>query len=138
MFQKYHSRRSSRIKAPSRNTIQKFVSRMSNSHTLSSSSTSTSSSENRLVLFKELKALIHCYFLILEVIFYIYLLSSSKIIYILNLGFEVKIRGKQYQRSSGYVCVYTHICIHTYGLYILKNYTVEKWHLKNQNIIVIP
>nr|XP_060490099.1 mitogen-activated protein kinase kinase kinase 1 [Panthera onca] len=55
LFQKYHSRRSSRIKAPSRNTIQKFVSRMSNSHTLSSSSTSTSSSENRLVLFKELK-----------------------------------------------------------------------------------
>jgi hypothetical protein len=54
LFQKYHSRRSSRIKAPSRNTIQKFVSRMSNSHTLSSSSTSTSSSENRLVLFKEL------------------------------------------------------------------------------------
>ncbi|EMP41371.1 Mitogen-activated protein kinase kinase kinase 1 [Chelonia mydas] len=47
LFQKYHSRRSSRIKAPSRNTIQKFVSRMSNSHTLSSSSTSTSSSENR-------------------------------------------------------------------------------------------
>uniref|UniRef100_A0A8C0V6Q9 Mitogen-activated protein kinase kinase kinase 1 n=1 Tax=Cyanistes caeruleus TaxID=156563 RepID=A0A8C0V6Q9_CYACU len=50
LFQKYHSRRSSRIKAPSRNTIQKFVSRMSNSHTLSSSSTSTSSSENRLLL----------------------------------------------------------------------------------------
>ncbi|XP_060241698.1 mitogen-activated protein kinase kinase kinase 1 isoform X2 [Meriones unguiculatus] len=48
LFQKYHSRRSSRIKAPSRNTIQKFVSRMSNSHTLSSSSTSTSSSENSL------------------------------------------------------------------------------------------
>ncbi|KAI1240098.1 hypothetical protein IHE44_0011547 [Lamprotornis superbus] len=48
LFQKYHSRRSSRIKAPSRNTIQKFVSRMSNSHTLSSSSTSTSSSENRI------------------------------------------------------------------------------------------
>ncbi|XP_023590753.1 mitogen-activated protein kinase kinase kinase 1 isoform X3 [Trichechus manatus latirostris] len=47
LFQKYHSRRSSRIKAPSRNTIQKFVSRMSNSHTLSSSSTSASSSENR-------------------------------------------------------------------------------------------
>ncbi|KAL7989024.1 hypothetical protein Chor_007943 [Crotalus horridus] len=46
LFQKYHNRRSSRIKAPSRNTIQKFVSRMSNSHTLSSSSTSTSSSEN--------------------------------------------------------------------------------------------
>uniref|UniRef100_A0A669QED9 Mitogen-activated protein kinase kinase kinase 1 n=2 Tax=Phasianus colchicus TaxID=9054 RepID=A0A669QED9_PHACC len=47
LFQKYHSRRSSRIKAPSRNTIQKFVSRMSNSHTLSSS-TSTSSSENSM------------------------------------------------------------------------------------------
>ncbi|XP_027719221.1 mitogen-activated protein kinase kinase kinase 1 isoform X1 [Vombatus ursinus] len=48
LFQKYHSRRSSRIKAPSRSTIQKFVSRMSNSHTLSSSSTSTSSSENSM------------------------------------------------------------------------------------------
>ncbi|KAM3847181.1 mitogen-activated protein kinase kinase kinase 1 [Vipera latastei] len=48
LFQKYHNRRSSRIKAPSRNTIQKFVSRMSNSHTLSSSSTSTSSSENSI------------------------------------------------------------------------------------------
>ncbi|NWZ31749.1 M3K1 kinase, partial [Asarcornis scutulata] len=48
LFQKYHSRRSSRIKAPSRNTIQKFVSRMSNSHTLSSSSTSTSSSEHSM------------------------------------------------------------------------------------------
>uniref|UniRef100_A0A8C8R562 Mitogen-activated protein kinase kinase kinase 1 n=1 Tax=Pelusios castaneus TaxID=367368 RepID=A0A8C8R562_9SAUR len=48
LFQKYHSRRSSRIKAPSRNTIQKFVSRMSNSHTLSSSSTSTSSSESSM------------------------------------------------------------------------------------------
>lgn len=48
LFQKYHSRRSSRIKAPSRNTIQKFVSRMSNCHTLSSSSTSTSSSENSI------------------------------------------------------------------------------------------
>ncbi|KAM9368016.1 mitogen-activated protein kinase kinase kinase 1 [Phaethornis superciliosus] len=48
LFQKYHNRRSSRIKAPSRNTIQKFVSRMSNSHTLSSSSTSTSSSENSM------------------------------------------------------------------------------------------
>uniref|UniRef100_A0A672TGX2 Mitogen-activated protein kinase kinase kinase 1 n=1 Tax=Strigops habroptila TaxID=2489341 RepID=A0A672TGX2_STRHB len=46
LFQKYHSRCSLRTKAPSRNTIQKFVSRMSNSHTLSSSSTSTSSSEN--------------------------------------------------------------------------------------------
>ncbi|KAG9353591.1 hypothetical protein JZ751_011711 [Albula glossodonta] len=29
LFQKYHNRRSSRIKAPSRNTIQKFVSRIS-------------------------------------------------------------------------------------------------------------
>ncbi|XP_053304017.1 mitogen-activated protein kinase kinase kinase 1 [Spea bombifrons] len=48
LFQKYHSRRSSRIKAPSRNTIQKFVSRMSNSHTLSSSTTSTSSSDASL------------------------------------------------------------------------------------------
>ncbi|XP_075302395.1 mitogen-activated protein kinase kinase kinase 1 isoform X2 [Opisthocomus hoazin] len=48
LFQKYHSRRSSRIKAPSRNTIQKFVSRMSNSHTLSSSGTSTFSSENSM------------------------------------------------------------------------------------------
>ncbi|XP_060047314.1 mitogen-activated protein kinase kinase kinase 1 isoform X2 [Erinaceus europaeus] len=48
LFQKYHSRRSSRIKAPSRNTIQKFVSRMSNSHTLSSPSTSASSSENSI------------------------------------------------------------------------------------------
>uniref|UniRef100_A0A8B9CU22 Mitogen-activated protein kinase kinase kinase 1 n=1 Tax=Anser brachyrhynchus TaxID=132585 RepID=A0A8B9CU22_9AVES len=47
-FEKYHSRHSSRIKDPSRNTIQKFVSRMSNSHTLSSSSTSTSSSENSM------------------------------------------------------------------------------------------
>ncbi|XP_038648889.1 LOW QUALITY PROTEIN: mitogen-activated protein kinase kinase kinase 1 [Scyliorhinus canicula] len=46
LFQKYHSRRSSRIKAPSRNTIQKFVSRMSNSHTSASSSTSTSSTEH--------------------------------------------------------------------------------------------
>ncbi|KAM4709515.1 mitogen-activated protein kinase kinase kinase 1 isoform 2-T3 [Discoglossus pictus] len=48
LFQKYHSRRSSRIKAPSRNTIQKFVSRMSNSHTLSSSTTSTSSSDTSM------------------------------------------------------------------------------------------
>ncbi|KAM4614658.1 mitogen-activated protein kinase kinase kinase 1 [Polymixia lowei] len=38
LFQKYHNRRSSRIKAPSRNTIQKFVSRMSNSHTTCTSS----------------------------------------------------------------------------------------------------
>nr|XP_015193254.1 PREDICTED: mitogen-activated protein kinase kinase kinase 1 isoform X2 [Lepisosteus oculatus] len=48
LFQKYHNRRSSRIKAPSRNTIQKFVSRMSNSHTSSSSSNSTSSNENSM------------------------------------------------------------------------------------------
>ncbi|XP_058846331.1 mitogen-activated protein kinase kinase kinase 1-like isoform X1 [Acipenser ruthenus] len=48
LFQKYHNRRSSRIKAPSRSTIQKFVSRMSNSHTSSSSSTSTSSNENSM------------------------------------------------------------------------------------------
>ncbi|KAL4617631.1 mitogen-activated protein kinase kinase kinase 1 isoform X1 [Arapaima gigas] len=46
LFQKYHNRRSSRIKAPSRSTIQKFVSRMSNSHTTCASSTSTSSNEN--------------------------------------------------------------------------------------------
>ncbi|KAG7476931.1 hypothetical protein MATL_G00087960 [Megalops atlanticus] len=46
LFQKYHNRRSSRIKAPSRNTIQKFVSRMSNSHTSCASSTSSSSNEN--------------------------------------------------------------------------------------------
>ncbi|KAF6125629.1 mitogen-activated protein kinase kinase kinase 1 [Phyllostomus discolor] len=46
LFQKYHSRRSSRIKAPSRSTIQKFVSRMSHSHPASSPSTSASSSEN--------------------------------------------------------------------------------------------
>ncbi|OCU02502.1 mitogen-activated protein kinase kinase kinase 1 isoform X1 [Xenopus laevis] len=48
LFQKYHNRRSSRIKAPSRNTIQKFVSRMSSSHTLSSSTTSTSSSDTSM------------------------------------------------------------------------------------------
>ncbi|XP_054431325.1 mitogen-activated protein kinase kinase kinase 1 [Pteronotus mesoamericanus] len=48
LFQRYHSRRSSRIKAPSRSTIQKFVSRMSNSHASSSPSTSTSSSENSM------------------------------------------------------------------------------------------
>ncbi|KAM7148293.1 mitogen-activated protein kinase kinase kinase 1 isoform 1-T1 [Molossus nigricans] len=48
LFQKYHSRRSSRIKAPSRSTIQKFVSRMSNPHTLASPSTSASSSENSI------------------------------------------------------------------------------------------
>ncbi|KAJ8401904.1 hypothetical protein AAFF_G00374850 [Aldrovandia affinis] len=46
LFQKYHNRRSSRIKAPSRNTIQKFVSRMSNSHTSCTSSTSSSGNEN--------------------------------------------------------------------------------------------
>ncbi|XP_064163032.1 mitogen-activated protein kinase kinase kinase 1 isoform X2 [Anguilla rostrata] len=48
LFQKYHNRRSSRIKAPSRNTIQKFVSRMSNSHTSCTSSTSSSGNENSL------------------------------------------------------------------------------------------
>ncbi|KAK6304948.1 hypothetical protein J4Q44_G00237280 [Coregonus suidteri] len=49
LFQKYHNRRSSRIKAPSRNTIQKFVSRMSNPHTSCPSSTSgTSSNESSL------------------------------------------------------------------------------------------
>ncbi|KTF72118.1 hypothetical protein cypCar_00039191 [Cyprinus carpio] len=46
LFQKYHSRRSSRIKAPSRSTIQKFVSRMSNSHTTCTSSASPSSNES--------------------------------------------------------------------------------------------
>ncbi|KAI1905349.1 hypothetical protein AGOR_G00015190 [Albula goreensis] len=46
LFQKYHNRRSSRIKAPSRNTIQKFVSRMSNSHTSCASSSSSSGNEN--------------------------------------------------------------------------------------------
>ncbi|KAJ7988198.1 hypothetical protein DPEC_G00321120 [Dallia pectoralis] len=44
LFQKYHNRRSSRIKAPSRNTIQKFVFRMSNSHTACPSSPSGASS----------------------------------------------------------------------------------------------
>uniref|UniRef100_A0A8C7KZU7 Mitogen-activated protein kinase kinase kinase 1 n=1 Tax=Oncorhynchus kisutch TaxID=8019 RepID=A0A8C7KZU7_ONCKI len=44
LFQKYHNRRSSRIKAPSRNTIQKFVLRMSNPHTSCPSSTSSASS----------------------------------------------------------------------------------------------
>ncbi|XP_063066479.1 mitogen-activated protein kinase kinase kinase 1 isoform X2 [Engraulis encrasicolus] len=48
LFQKYHNRRSSRIKAPSRNTIQKFVSRMSNSHTNCPSSTSASSTESSM------------------------------------------------------------------------------------------
>ncbi|KAJ8286722.1 hypothetical protein GJAV_G00042570 [Gymnothorax javanicus] len=48
LFQKYHNRRSSRIKAPSRNTIQKFVSRMSHSHTSCTSSTSSSGNENSL------------------------------------------------------------------------------------------
>uniref|UniRef100_A0A671NQT6 Mitogen-activated protein kinase kinase kinase 1-like n=1 Tax=Sinocyclocheilus anshuiensis TaxID=1608454 RepID=A0A671NQT6_9TELE len=47
LFQKYHNRRSSRIKAPSRSTIQKFVSRMSNSHTTCTSSASPSSNESR-------------------------------------------------------------------------------------------
>ncbi|XP_058644652.1 mitogen-activated protein kinase kinase kinase 1 isoform X1 [Onychostoma macrolepis] len=46
LFQKYHNRRSSRIKAPSRSTIQKFVSRMSNSHTTCTSSASPSSNES--------------------------------------------------------------------------------------------
>ncbi|KAL0965006.1 hypothetical protein UPYG_G00275550 [Umbra pygmaea] len=46
LFQKYHSRRSSRIKAPSRNTIQKFVSRMSHPHTTCSSSASGASSND--------------------------------------------------------------------------------------------
>ncbi|KAF4081902.1 hypothetical protein AMELA_G00145580 [Ameiurus melas] len=48
LFQKYHNRRSSRIKAPSRSTIQKFVSRMSNSHTTCTSSSSPSSNENSM------------------------------------------------------------------------------------------
>ncbi|XP_030624558.1 mitogen-activated protein kinase kinase kinase 1 [Chanos chanos] len=48
LFQKYHNRRSSRIKAPSRNTIQKFVSRMSNSHVSCTSSTSPSSTESSM------------------------------------------------------------------------------------------
>ncbi|XP_061116292.1 mitogen-activated protein kinase kinase kinase 1-like [Conger conger] len=46
LFQKYHNRRSSRIKAPSRSTIQKFVSRLSNPHTSCTSSTSASSNES--------------------------------------------------------------------------------------------
>ncbi|XP_021457299.1 mitogen-activated protein kinase kinase kinase 1 isoform X2 [Oncorhynchus mykiss] len=46
LFQKYHNRRSSRIKAPSRNTIQKFVSRMSNPHTSCPSSNSGASSND--------------------------------------------------------------------------------------------
>ncbi|XP_016115782.1 mitogen-activated protein kinase kinase kinase 1-like [Sinocyclocheilus grahami] len=49
LFQKYHNRRSSRIKAPSRSTIQKFVSRMSSSHTTCTSSASPSSNESRSV-----------------------------------------------------------------------------------------
>ncbi|RXN11821.1 mitogen-activated kinase kinase kinase 1 isoform X1 [Labeo rohita] len=48
LFQKYHNRRSSRIKAPSRSTIQKFVSRMSNSHTSCASSASPSSNESSM------------------------------------------------------------------------------------------
>ncbi|XP_059381321.1 mitogen-activated protein kinase kinase kinase 1-like [Carassius carassius] len=48
LFQKYHNRRSSRIKAPSRSTIQKFVSRMSNSHTTCTSSASPSSNESSM------------------------------------------------------------------------------------------
>ncbi|KAG5841408.1 hypothetical protein ANANG_G00199190 [Anguilla anguilla] len=46
LFQKYHNRRSSRIKAPSRCTIQKFVSRLSSSHTSCASNTSASSTES--------------------------------------------------------------------------------------------
>ncbi|XP_062870146.1 mitogen-activated protein kinase kinase kinase 1 [Trichomycterus rosablanca] len=48
LFQKYHNRRNSRIKAPSRSTIQKFVSRMSNSHTNSTSTSSPSSNESSM------------------------------------------------------------------------------------------
>uniref|UniRef100_A0A8C1IPC6 Mitogen-activated protein kinase kinase kinase 1 n=1 Tax=Cyprinus carpio TaxID=7962 RepID=A0A8C1IPC6_CYPCA len=48
LFQKSHSRRSSRIKAPSRSTIQKFVFRMSNSHTTCTSSASPSSNESSM------------------------------------------------------------------------------------------
>ncbi|KAK3522223.1 hypothetical protein QTP70_033392 [Hemibagrus guttatus] len=48
LFQKYHNRRSSRIKAPSRSTIQKFVSRMSHSHTSCTSSSSPSSNESSM------------------------------------------------------------------------------------------
>uniref|UniRef100_A0A673GQ90 Mitogen-activated protein kinase kinase kinase 1 n=1 Tax=Sinocyclocheilus rhinocerous TaxID=307959 RepID=A0A673GQ90_9TELE len=48
LFQKYHNRRSSRIKAPSRSTIQKFVSRMSSSHTTCTSSASPSSNESSM------------------------------------------------------------------------------------------
>ncbi|XP_035235474.1 mitogen-activated protein kinase kinase kinase 1-like [Anguilla anguilla] len=46
LFQKYHNRRSSRIKAPARCTIQKFVSRLSSSHTSCASNTSASSTES--------------------------------------------------------------------------------------------
>ncbi|XP_012992709.3 mitogen-activated protein kinase kinase kinase 1 isoform X2 [Esox lucius] len=46
LFQKYHNRRSSRIKAPSRNTIQKFVSRMANPHPSCPSSPSGPSSND--------------------------------------------------------------------------------------------
>ncbi|KAM3874336.1 mitogen-activated protein kinase kinase kinase 1 [Diretmus argenteus] len=48
LFQKYHNRRSSRIKAPSRSTIQKFVSRMSNSHNTCTSSATIPSTESSL------------------------------------------------------------------------------------------
>lgn len=58
LFQKYHNRRSSRIKAPSRSTIQKFVSRMSNSHTSCTSSASPSSNESRSV---KLERLLSCW-----------------------------------------------------------------------------
>uniref|UniRef100_A0A8C4QM71 Mitogen-activated protein kinase kinase kinase 1 n=1 Tax=Eptatretus burgeri TaxID=7764 RepID=A0A8C4QM71_EPTBU len=45
LFHKYHSKRSSRIKAPSRSTISKFVSRLSNSHLLTSPTTTSPSGE---------------------------------------------------------------------------------------------
>ncbi|XP_060751619.1 mitogen-activated protein kinase kinase kinase 1 isoform X1 [Tachysurus vachellii] len=48
LFQKYHNRRSSRIKAPSRSTIQKFVTRMSITHTSCNSSSSPSSNESSM------------------------------------------------------------------------------------------
>ncbi|KAJ8285242.1 hypothetical protein GJAV_G00024570 [Gymnothorax javanicus] len=46
LFQKYHARRSSRIKAPSRSTIQKFVTRLSSPQAPCTSSTSASSTES--------------------------------------------------------------------------------------------
>uniref|UniRef100_S4RDF5 Mitogen-activated protein kinase kinase kinase 1 n=1 Tax=Petromyzon marinus TaxID=7757 RepID=S4RDF5_PETMA len=45
LFQKYHTKRSSRIKAPSRSTITKFVSRLSNSHLPAAQSTASSHPE---------------------------------------------------------------------------------------------